>query len=54
MQVALGQLLHQIDQFEFAGSNLPLDDYLAVALLTFFGIKTILVSHPSPVSALPL
>lgn len=41
LQVALGQVLHEIDQLEFAGSNIPLDDLLAVALLVFFGIKTI-------------
>ena len=41
MQVALGQVLHEIDQLEFAGSKIPFDDLLAVALLVFFGIKTI-------------
>jgi len=41
ISVALGQVLHQIDELEFASSKLPLDDILAVALLTFFGVKTI-------------
>lgn len=47
MQVALGQVLHQIDELEFANSNIPLDDLLAVALLLFFGVKTILVRCPN-------
>ena len=39
--MALGQLLHQLDELQPGGTQLPLDDILAVALLVFFGLKTI-------------
>jgi hypothetical protein len=43
-QVFLGQSLHQLDEL-LPANTLPLDDVFAVALLLFFGVKTLLVSH---------
>ena len=40
-QVALGQVLHQLDEFLPFGGTVPLDDLLAVALLVFFGVRTL-------------
>ena len=45
MQVALGQVLHQLDEFLPFGKSVPLDDLLAVALLVFFGVRTLQVPH---------
>jgi hypothetical protein len=42
-QVALGQVLHQLDDFLPFGRSVPLDDLLAVALLVFFGVRTLQV-----------
>ena len=42
-QVALGQVLHQIDEL-LPANSLPWDDIFAAVLLVFFGIKTLLVS----------
>lgn len=42
MQVALGQVLHQLDEL-LPANSLPLDDIFAAALLVFFGVKTLLV-----------
>ncbi len=47
MQVALGQVLHQLDEL-LPANSLPLDDIFAAALLIFFGAKTLLV-RASPV-----
>ena len=44
-QVALGQVLHQIDEL-LPANSLPWDDIFAAVLLVFFGIKTLLVSFP--------
>ena len=44
-QVALGQVLHQVDEL-LPANSLPWDDIFAAVLLVFFGIKTLLVSHP--------
>jgi len=41
--VALGQVLHQLDEFLPFGRSVPLDDLLAVALLVFFGVRTLQV-----------
>lgn len=43
LQVALGQVLHQLDEL-LPANSLPLDDIFAAALLVFFGVKTLLVS----------
>ena len=43
LQVFLGQTLHQLDEL-LPANTLPLDDLLAVALLVFFGVKTLLVN----------
>lgn len=40
-QVALGQVLHQLDDFLPFGRSVPLDDLLAIALLVFFGVRTL-------------
>ena len=42
-QVFLGQTLHQLDEL-LPANSLPLDDLCAVALLVFFGVKTLLVT----------
>ena len=39
-QVALGQVLHQIDEL-LPANSLPWDDIFAAVLLVFFGIKNI-------------
>ena len=44
-QVALGQVLHQIDEL-LPTNSLPWDDIFAAVLLVVFGVKTLLVSHP--------
>jgi len=44
-QVALGQVLHQVDEL-LPANSLPWDDIFAAVLLVFFGIKTLLVSLP--------
>ena len=41
--MALGQVLHQIDEL-LPTNSLPWDDIFAAVLLVFFGIKTLLVS----------
>jgi uncharacterized membrane protein len=41
-QVALGQVLHQLDEL-LPANSLPLDDIFAAGLLIFFGLKTLLV-----------
>ena len=41
-KVALGQSLHQLDEL-LPANSLPVDDLCAVALLLFFGVKTLLV-----------
>ncbi|KAK9844210.1 hypothetical protein WJX81_008141 [Elliptochloris bilobata] len=41
ISVALGQVLHQLDEFLPFGNGVPLDDLLAVALLVFFGVRTL-------------
>ena len=45
VQVALGQVLHQLDEFLPFGKSVPLDDLLAVALLVFFGVRTLQVRN---------
>lgn len=42
--VALGEALHELDNL-LPASSLPFDDLLAVALLLFFGLKTLQVRH---------
>ena len=34
-------MLHQLDEFLPFGGTVPLDDLLAVALLVFFGVRTL-------------
>ena len=46
LQVFLGQTLHQLDEL-LPANTLPLDDLFAVALLVFFGVKTLLVTDRS-------
>ncbi|GLI59791.1 hypothetical protein VaNZ11_001755 [Volvox africanus] len=41
ISVLLGQVLHQVDELVPGESNIPYDDLLAVALLLYFGIKTL-------------
>ena len=36
-------MLHQLDEFLPFGQSVPLDDLLAVALLVFFGVRTLQV-----------
>ena len=45
ISVALGRLLHEADEALPFHSSIPWDDYAAVALLLFFGIKTLLESN---------
>jgi len=43
ISVALGRVFHTLDEvLPFDTQGLPVDDYLAVALLVFFGIQTLL------------
>ncbi|GIL83456.1 hypothetical protein Vretimale_11183 [Volvox reticuliferus] len=41
ISVLLGQVLHQVDELVPGDANIPYDDLLAVALLLYFGIKTL-------------
>jgi len=41
ISVALGQVLHLADEAAPFNTDVPWDDYLAVALLLFFGVQTI-------------
>lgn len=47
VQVALGQVLHQLDEVLPFGRAVPLDDLLAVALLVFFGVRTLQARAPT-------
>ena len=38
-------MLHQLDEFLPFGKSVPLDDLLAVALLVFFGVRTLQVPN---------
>ncbi|KAK3257870.1 hypothetical protein CYMTET_33058 [Cymbomonas tetramitiformis] len=42
ISVFLGELIHKLDEANPFQTDLPLDDYAAVALLVFFGVSTIL------------
>jgi len=41
ISVALGEVLHKLDELIPLNTDLPLDDYAAVALLVYFGVSTI-------------
>ncbi|BDA43542.1 GDT1-like protein 1, chloroplastic [Coccomyxa sp. Obi] len=50
ISVALGQVLHQLDEL-LPANSLPLDDIFAAALLVFFGVKTLLDARDADESA---
>ncbi|EIE19495.1 UPF0016-domain-containing protein, partial [Coccomyxa subellipsoidea C-169] len=50
ISVALGQVLHQLDEL-LPANSLPLDDIFAAALLVFFGVKTLLDAQDADESA---
>jgi putative Ca2+/H+ antiporter (TMEM165/GDT1 family) len=51
ISVALGQLLHQLDESPLLQSNIPWDDVLAVILLSVFGVQTILTAKDAEATA---